>query len=125
MNHREHGKGDALLQGKLAMKVPGDFEDCAARLKALADPDRLRIVQSLFDGPCSVSEIAGKLGEEIVNVSHHLAVLRRANILRSQKEGRYVRYSIHPDVQIEPLQASAARQINLGCCQVDLSGRKT
>ena len=105
------------------MQEPADFQSCAERLKALADPGRLRMVQCLFEGPLTVGEIATALREDIVKVSHHLAILRRANILLSQKEGRYVRYSIHPDVRIETLKASAARQIDLGCCQLDLKGK--
>ena len=123
MSNRQPERSSAARASKPPMKEPVDFQNCAERLKALADPDRLRMVQCLFDGPLTVGEIATALREDIVKVSHHLAVLRRAGILRAQKEGRYVRYSIHPDVQIETLKASQGRQINLGCCQLDLLGK--
>ena len=101
------------------MKEHVEFETCAERLKALADPERLRIVQCLFDGPRTVGDISTKLGDEVVKVSHHLAVLRRANILQAKKQGRFVEYSIHPDVTLKSLKG-ASRQINFGCCRVDL-----
>jgi DNA-binding transcriptional ArsR family regulator len=102
------------------MKEQADFESCAERLKALADPERLRIVQCLFDGPRTVSDISSELGDEIVKVSHHLAVLRRAKILLARKQGRFVEYSIHPDVMLKSNKGSPARLINFGCCRVDL-----
>lgn len=102
------------------MKEHVDFENCAERLKALADPERLRIVQCLFEGPRTVGDISTQLGEELVKVSHHLAVLRRAKILAAKKQGRFVQYSIHPDVTLKSLKGAAARQINFGCCRVDL-----
>jgi DNA-binding transcriptional ArsR family regulator len=95
-----------------------DFEQCAERLKAMADPERLRIVQCLFDGPRTVGDISAHLDEEVVNVSHHLAVLRRARILLAKKRGRFVEYSLHPDVAT--LKGSSKRQINFGCCRLDL-----
>src|SRR5947199_23596 len=53
-------------------------QQCARRLRALADPERLRIVGLLRDGPMNVSELAVQLASQVVNVSHHLGVLRRA-----------------------------------------------
>jgi DNA-binding transcriptional ArsR family regulator len=123
MSNRSQEREAAPRPVKPAMKVPGDFEVCAVRLKALADPDRLRIVQCLFDGPSTVSQIAASLREEIGNVSHHLAILRRAGILLAKKQGRFVQYSIHPDVQLEALRDRDGRQINLGCCQLDLTSK--
>ena len=73
---RRTSPGPARL--KLAMQSESDYQWCAARLKALADPDRLRIVNLLLGGSKNVSELAGELDTAIVNVSHHLQVLRRA-----------------------------------------------
>ena len=53
-------------------------ESCARSLKALADPDRLKIIQFLQHGPHNVSQIAEALQREVANVSHHLGVLRNA-----------------------------------------------
>ena len=85
-------------QLKLAMQSDNDYDWCAGRLKALADPDRLRIGNILLGGPKNVSELASELNTGIVNVSHHLQVLRRARVLEAQKHGKFVIYSVHPDI---------------------------
>src|SRR5262245_65451078 len=72
--------------------------ETALLLKAVADPDRLKIVESLRHGPKNVTELAKILRAEIVNVSHHLGVLRRRKIVSFQKRGRFVNYTLHPDV---------------------------
>ena len=104
------------------MKKKRDYELCAGRLKALADSDRLRIVELLFSGPMNVSQLSEKLGEEIVKVSHHLGVLRHADVVQTEKQGRFVIYSLHPDVAAVGKDESIAqaRRIDFGCCSVDL-----
>src|SRR5262249_20646628 len=71
---------------------------CARMLKALADPERLRIVDRLRVGPRNVSELAAELHEELANVSHHLSVLRHAGLVLDQKDGKFVVYCLHPDI---------------------------
>src|SRR5262245_30014199 len=72
--------------------------ETAALLKAVADHDRLKIVESLRSGPKNVSELAKILKAEIVNVSHHLGVLRKRKLVSFEKKGRFVHYKLHPDV---------------------------
>jgi DNA-binding transcriptional ArsR family regulator len=86
-------------------------------LAALAAPERLRIVNLLREGPRTVSDIAGLLKEPIVNVSHHLTVLRHAKLVRSARKGRFRVYSLAPDV-FRP--ADDAGHINLGCCRIEI-----
>src|SRR4030042_5733017 len=52
----------------------------ADRLKAMADPMRLRILHLLQDGERCVNDILGKVGGSQANVSKHLSVLRRAGL---------------------------------------------
>jgi DNA-binding transcriptional ArsR family regulator len=101
---------------------PNDFESCAERLKAMADPDRLRIVTLLRSGPLNVSEVATALDQEIANVSHHLGILRRNKIVRATKKGRFVVYDLHPDVCVTTESESPNLQVNFGCCFVNLDG---
>ncbi|HEY5312150.1 MAG TPA: metalloregulator ArsR/SmtB family transcription factor [Pirellulales bacterium] len=102
------------------MKALEEFESCAKRLRALADPERLRIVNLLFDGPRNVSDLADLLHDEIVKVSHHLGVLRRADLVQTRKEGRFVQYTLHPDVLRNPQSATSSHSIELGCCRLEL-----
>ncbi|WP_254507202.1 ArsR/SmtB family transcription factor [Anatilimnocola floriformis] len=101
------------------MKEPEEFQNCAERLKAVADPERLRILQVLFRGPCTVGQIAEQLSEDIVKVSHHLSILRRSKIVLPTRQGRFIQYSIHPEVQAAT-SAEGEAQINFGCCHLDL-----
>jgi ArsR family transcriptional regulator len=89
-------------------------------LRALADPERLRIVRCLRDGPKNVSEIAALLKAPLVNVSHHLGVLRQAGLVEDEKRGRFIIYHLHPDVYQPGHQAGDTEQLDLGCCRLEL-----
>ena len=62
--------------------------------KALADLSRLRIHALLFGGPRCVCEVVGVLGLAQPTVSQHLAILRRAGLIASEKRGRWVYYRL-------------------------------
>lgn len=100
------------------MHDASEFQDCARRLKALADPERLRIVDVLFAGPKNVSDLATELESEIVNVSHHLGVLKSAGLVQVERQGRFMIYSLAPNVR--PNQASDCCKIDLGCCSLEI-----
>lgn len=93
-------------------------QECAVLLKALADPDRLRIVQRLREGDQNVSELAEALSMELANVSHHLGILRHAGIVETEKQGRFAINRLHPDVFAS--DGSSPRTIDLGCCRLEL-----
>jgi len=65
-----------------------------AVFNALAHPMRLMILEKLRDGACCVCRIIPYVGGEQSNVSHHLAILRNANIVRSEKHGLEVWYEV-------------------------------
>ncbi len=96
--------------------------DCERYLKALADRERLKIVQCLQSGPKNVSELAGMLQQELANVSHHLGVLRNAGLVQDEKQGKFVVYSLHPDVFRPAADGCACDTLDLGCCRLELSG---
>jgi DNA-binding transcriptional ArsR family regulator len=96
-------------------------EFCAERLKALADPMRLRIVRLLRYGEMAVSDIAEFLDAEIVSVSHHLQILKHADLITSRREGRYIYYRLGEDL----LKAKRAgtQFLDLGCCRIEVSSQ--
>jgi ArsR family transcriptional regulator len=96
--------------------------ECARRLKALADPERLKIIQCLQGGPRNVSALSELLGADIANVSHHLGVLRHAGLVRDEKHGKFVVYSLHPDVFRPKESGESPGVIDLGCCRLELGG---
>lgn len=66
-------------------------------LKAMADPTRLRLLQELMDGERSVTELVARVGTTQANVSKHLAVLRRVQIVAFTRDGATTRYRIGAD----------------------------
>ncbi len=69
---------------------PGDgyqTDICANLLKALGEPLRLRIVDILRQGERTVSDIAEVLEVELVTASHHLQILKHAQLVDPHREG--------------------------------------
>jgi DNA-binding transcriptional ArsR family regulator len=102
------------------MKEPWQPKRCAELLAALAAPERLRIIRYLRDGPRNVTEIAEMLKTPVVNASHHLGVLRHAGLVRNEKQGRFVLYSLPPNVFRAEGETNPTEHLNLGCCRIEL-----
>ena len=103
----------------------GDFDvtKSSKLLKALADTDRLRLVLQLKEGEKNVGALAHAIKTEIVNVSHHLGVLRHAGIVQDEKQGKYVVYSLHPSVLTKKKRSDQGKEIlDLGCCRLEWDG---
>jgi ArsR family transcriptional regulator len=103
------------------MQDPFHSQVCARLLKALADPERLRILACLRVGPRNVSELAAQLQQELANVSHHLGVLRQAGLVLHRKDGKHVVYRLHPKVFRLATAARPTDCIDLGCCRLELN----
>lgn len=91
-----------------------DPDQCAVYLKALADPTRLRILNALKAGPLTVGDIALSLEIETALVSHHLRALYHAKIAVTEKEGKYVYYSLNA---ILFARRGGNEKLDFGCCQ--------
>jgi ArsR family transcriptional regulator len=70
------------------------YEARARIVKALAHPARLLIVDELAKQPLCVREIRRHVGSDLSTVSKHLAVLRNAGIVRDERRGTLVFYSL-------------------------------
>lgn len=67
----------------------------AKLLRAIADENRLQILQMLQPGEKCVCEIWKHLGLSQNLISHHLKVLKDLNLISSRKEGLWVFYKIN------------------------------
>ena len=64
--------------------------------KALSDPNRLRILKMLQSKSLCVCEIQKILGLATSTVSKHLSILRDAEFIAEEKDGKWVNYKINP-----------------------------
>ena len=87
-----------------------EIETLTELFKALSDPTRLRLVrllgqQSQGDRPveCNgrgflcVNALAQRLGVTQSAVSQHLRILRQAGLVRGERRGSFMHYSLNPD----------------------------
>jgi DNA-binding transcriptional ArsR family regulator len=66
-------------------------------LQALADPARLAIVRELSDRPeVCACDFTSCCDVRQPTVSHHLRVLREAGVVRSERRGTWIYYSLEP-----------------------------
>jgi DNA-binding transcriptional ArsR family regulator len=75
-----------------------------AVLRALAEPQRRRILTLVGDGELPAGEIAEHFDITHQAVSQHLRVLKDAGLLRERREGTRRLYAIRPEA-IEPVRA--------------------
>lgn len=84
-------------------------EAATATLKLLADPTRLRIVWALLHGEHAVNELAEHVGAQPAAVSQHLAKLRLARLVATERDGTTIRYRLE-NPHIERLATEALFQ---------------
>lgn len=82
------------------------LETAVATLKLLADPTRLRVVWTLLHGRHAVNDLAEHVGANPAAVSQHLAKLRLAKLVRTERQGTRVLYALVND-HIERLATEA------------------
>jgi DNA-binding transcriptional ArsR family regulator len=83
---------DAALRDELDELVAG-------MCKGLNDPKRLLLLYALSDGSHTVSELCEILDAPQSNTSQHLAVLRTAGMVDTERQGNSVVYSLrHPKI---------------------------
>lgn len=84
-------------------------------------PRAARIIRLLADGKRNVTQIIAGADIPPLNVSHHLTVLKHARLIRGEKRGRFVVYSLGPNVLDEVVEAGVPKDaVDLGCCQLVL-----
>ena len=71
-----------------------DRQRFAAVGRALADPKRLCVLESLAVGELSVGDLSTRVGCQVPNMSQHLAVLRSAGLVTTRREGSTVYYRL-------------------------------
>ncbi|MCC6446983.1 MAG: winged helix-turn-helix transcriptional regulator [Armatimonadetes bacterium] len=82
---------------RVGPKMPGtqETERVAEVFKALADPTRARLIFALKEEPLCVCDLAHLLRMSVSAISHQLRVLRNLGLVRGEREGRIVTYSLN------------------------------
>jgi ArsR family transcriptional regulator len=78
----------------MAQKKKDIFRQQARVLKALANESRLKIIDRLSRGECSVGELTDLVGSDRSTISKHLALLRAHGIVLDRREGSVVYYTL-------------------------------
>lgn len=80
--------------GNLVIDI-NKLELAASKLRAIAHPMRIAIIELLNESPkLSVTEIYKSLKIEQASASHHLNILKNKGVLVSKREGKKIFYSL-------------------------------
>lgn len=66
--------------------------------KAMADPTRRAILKRLQGGSLTAGEIGAAFDITAASLSHHFAVLKQADLVRTERRGQYIVYSLNSTV---------------------------
>lgn len=66
--------------------------------KAMADPTRRAILKRLQGGALSAGEIGAEFEITPASLSHHFNVLKQADLVRTERRGQYIVYSLNSTV---------------------------
>lgn len=83
-----------------ALALPSS-ERAQVLLRALADPIRLQLVQTLALGERCVCDLGGDLGLAQSRLSFHLKVLKEAGLIAARQQGRWNYYRLQPEAIAE------------------------
>ena len=73
----------------------GDGVGFGETFKALADPARRKILELLKNGKLSAGEIAGHFDMTQATVSYHLKILKKADLIREEREKNFIFYELN------------------------------
>ncbi|MCT4616912.1 MAG: metalloregulator ArsR/SmtB family transcription factor [Candidatus Gracilibacteria bacterium] len=78
----------------------GNIDFLKQAFNVLSEPNRIRIICMLgkSEEDLCVCEIVDDLGLKQNLVSHHLGVLKKINLVSSEKKGKYIYYSLNKEV---------------------------
>lgn len=72
-------------------------------LQALSDPTRRKIVEMLRERDLNAGEVASAFEISAPSISHHLAILKNAELIMARRQGQFIVYSLNTTVVQEVL----------------------
>lgn len=67
-------------------------------LKALSDPTRREILNMLKEKTMSAGEISERFSISFAAISRHLSVLKEADLIRDERDGKFIYYALNTSV---------------------------
>ncbi len=101
---------DRVAQAQASMPADDDIHDLADVFHLLGDPNRLRILIALADGPVAVRDLAVIVELSESAVSHALRLLRAHRVVNVQREGRMAYYEL-ADMHVQDLLRLALEHV--------------
>ncbi len=86
-----------ILEVRNKQESPDTLDALADFYKIFGDPTRLKILSALLQGEMCVGTITDILEMSQSSVSHQLRTLKRARLIKSRKDGKWVFYSINDE----------------------------
>lgn len=66
--------------------------------KALADPTRRKILELLGEKDLNAGDISDYFNISKPSISHHLTILKNANLIQDERQGQFIVYSLNTTV---------------------------
>lgn len=95
------GQYENLDFKEMLNEIPSDDKlyDMSEIIKAISDPLRLKIIYLLKNGELCACHIDYVLNKPQSTISHHLSILKKANIVKWRKEGKWTHFSLsNPEI---------------------------
>lgn len=118
---RDEARGRTFAEGRVKRTTPNKTvtaQECAVILRAVGDPTRLAILETLLAQEKCVSDLVTELNRPQPYISHHLRILRQAGLIEGQRAGKQVCYRIAPHMQ-SALKQRGKQGLDFGCCQLN------
>ena len=104
------GPGGPKWPGRAVQKL-----QAVTVLRALADPTRLGLIRCLLQGERCVGDLTDAMGLRQPRVSHHLAILRKLELVVDRRAGKKIYYCLHPRWQVN----GSPSRLDLGSVQLE------
>ena len=85
------------MDRQIQLPEEAELYELSEFLRIFSDPTRLKILFALKQEPTCVTELADSIGMSQSAVSHQLAIMRRADLIRADRSGKNIVYSISDD----------------------------
>jgi len=101
---------EAAKHAKEILDEQDQIEELGDLFKMLADPTRLRVLMTLKSGELCVADLSAVLGMSQSAISHQLADLKSARLVKSEKRGKHVYYHFD-DAHVETIFLQALEHV--------------